>query len=87
MENEEALWEEEQNFCKVFYNMAEKVDKLFSGDEKTLGHEKQDVNENRSKIIKVVEKSLLPLLLQVIVLITLIVIPNIKLRNHSSSYI
>jgi len=30
MENEEACWEEEQNFRKVFYNMAEKVDKLFS---------------------------------------------------------
>ena len=48
MENEEAHWEEEQNFHKVFYNMAKKVDKLFSEYEKELGHGKEVVNDNRS---------------------------------------
>lgn len=49
MENEESRWEEEHNFGKVFYNMADKVDKLFSEYEKALGHEKQDIDDNRSK--------------------------------------
>ena len=48
MENEEARWEEEHNFCKVFYNVGEKVDNLFSEYEKALGHEKEDVDDNRS---------------------------------------
>ena len=48
MENEEALWKEEQNFRKVFYNMADKVDKLFSEYEKAFGHKKKDVDDNRS---------------------------------------
>ena len=48
MANEEARWEEEQNFCKVFYNMARKVDQLFTEYEKALGHEKQDVNDHES---------------------------------------
>jgi len=48
MENEEARWEEEQNFRKVFYNMAKNVDKLFSEYEKALGHEKQYKDDNRS---------------------------------------
>jgi len=48
MANEEARWEEEQNFCKVFYNMAKKVAKLFSEYEKALGHEKAYANDNRS---------------------------------------
>ena len=48
MENEEDRWEEKQNFRKVLYNMSEKVDMLFSEYEKALGHEKEDVDDNRS---------------------------------------
>jgi len=48
MEDEEACWEQEWNYRKVFYNMAEKVDKLFSEYEKTIRHEKKDAHENRS---------------------------------------
>ena len=48
MANEESHWEEEQKFHKVFYNMAEKVDKMFSEYEKALGDEKKDVDDNRS---------------------------------------
>ena len=47
MENEEAHQEEEHNFRKVFYNMADKVDKLFSEYEKALSHGKEGVNDNR----------------------------------------
>lgn len=47
--NEEARQEEEHNFRKVFYNMAEKLDKLLSKYEKELGHDKEYVNDNRSE--------------------------------------
>ena len=49
MENEEARWEEEQNFRKLFYNMAGKVDQLFVEYEKALGHEKKDVDDHGSR--------------------------------------
>ena len=49
MVDEEARWEEEHNFLKVFYNMAKKVDKLFLEYEKALGHEKEGADDNRSK--------------------------------------
>ena len=35
MANEEARWEEERNYHKIFFTMAEKVDKLFA-EEKTF---------------------------------------------------
>jgi len=49
MEKKEAHWEEEHNFCKVFYNIEEKVDKLFLEYEKALGHEKKYVDESGSE--------------------------------------
>jgi len=48
MANEEAHSEDEQNFQKVFYNMAGNVDKLFTEYEKALGHEKKDVDDHES---------------------------------------
>ena len=48
MANAEARWEEEENFRKVFYNMAGKVDKLLAEYEKALGHEKKDVDDHGS---------------------------------------
>jgi len=49
MANEEARWEEEHNFRKVFYNMVGKVDKLFVEYEKELGHEKKDADDHGSE--------------------------------------
>jgi len=48
MANEEAHWEEEQNFRKVFYNITGKVDKLFANYENALGHEKKDTDDHES---------------------------------------
>lgn len=48
MADEEDRWEEERNYCKEFYNMAEKVDKFFLEHEKAIKHEKKDVDEHGS---------------------------------------
>jgi len=48
MADKEARWEEERNYCKTFYNMANKVDKLFAKYEKTLKLEKNGSNDHAS---------------------------------------
>lgn len=48
MENEEARWEEEHNFHKVFYIWHRKWTSYFSENEQALGHEKKDADDNGS---------------------------------------
>ena len=46
MAEEEAFWEEERSYRKAFYNMVEKVDKLFAEYEKTVKPEKKDADDH-----------------------------------------
>ena len=48
MVDEEAHWEEEWNYHKEFYNMANKVDKLFAKYEKIVKPEKKNVDNHGS---------------------------------------
>jgi len=45
MEGEEARIEGERNYHKIFFTMAEKVDKLFAKYEKTIKHEKKQPDD------------------------------------------
>jgi len=46
MEDEEAQMEEEQNYHKNFFTMAEKVDKFFAKYEKAIKPEKKGLDDH-----------------------------------------
>ena len=46
MANEESCWEEDHNYHKAFYNMAEKVEKMFAEYEKMVKPEKKDADDH-----------------------------------------
>jgi len=83
MENEEACWEEEQNFRKVFYNMQRKWTNCFHSTRKPSCTRRKLQMIVDWNIMEMVENIPVPLCHQVIVLITIIVIPYIPLKNRS----
>lgn len=48
MEDEDAREEEERNYRKILFNMAKNVDKLSVEYEKTIKHEKKDLEDHAS---------------------------------------